>query len=272
MTEKQSGSNANLRRIAELLRHVSHLEYQLKNVRDAHMYWAERALKNESAAGMLFLAKRRISELEALLNKESILPAATTLSEEKESMTTHRMYQFPLLLTRIAALIESIPQDEPSLMMRDVRAGLVELLAHRKAEVAGPLTLPPPKSDHFGREYLSVEEVKAAAAAAGISVTVKGENNADTRLTAERIRELISSISLNERSLTLSHTRQALVELLEDCREDGVSKILALPRPFAIFFYKDGKDKLHLTVESIKSAAAAVGIKVAVAEAAKDTK
>lgn len=249
----------------------SHLEYRIKNIQDAHRYWAERASKNESAAGMLFLAKRRISELEALLNKESILPVATTLSEEKESMTTHRMYQFPLQLTRIAALIESISLDEPSLMMRDIRAGLVELLAHRRAEIAGPLTLPRPKSD-LGYEYLSVESVKTAAAAAGISVTVKGENNADTRLTAERIRELINSISLNERSLTLSHTRHALVELLEDCREDGVSKILALPRPFAIFSYKDGKDKLHLTVESIKSAAAAVGVKVAVAEVAKDTK
>ncbi|EDC3150130.1 hypothetical protein KGN64_003211 [Salmonella enterica] len=53
--------------ITDLKYQISHLEYRLKNVQDAHRYWADRAIKNESAAGLLFLANRRIAELEAKL-------------------------------------------------------------------------------------------------------------------------------------------------------------------------------------------------------------
>lgn len=52
---------------------ISHLEYRLKNVQDAHRYWAERALKNESAVGQLFMAKKRIASLEDA-HPERILP------------------------------------------------------------------------------------------------------------------------------------------------------------------------------------------------------
>lgn len=53
--------------ITDLQNQISHLEYRLKNVQDAHRYWADRAIKNESTAGLLFLANRRIAELEAKL-------------------------------------------------------------------------------------------------------------------------------------------------------------------------------------------------------------